>query len=129
MKVNKTLLILSQITNRISLKQTYLEHSQTIVNELNQDRELQIDHSGWRELTAYVIDSKGNVSKLKSAGFVGNHNPFLAANPAVTKISEFQSQFPSFILKRGEEVTILTSVKFHPVFPSKSFSLNFYFAY
>ena len=99
---------------------------QKIVNELNQDRELQIDHSGWRELTAYVIDSKGNASMLKSAGFVGNHNPFLAANPGVTKISEFQSQFPSFILKKGEEVTILTSVKFHPVFPSKSFSFNFY---
>jgi len=60
---------------------------QKIVNELNQDRELQIDHSGWRELTAYVIDSKGNASMLKSAGFVGNHNPFLAANPGVTKIS------------------------------------------
>ncbi len=99
---------------------------QKIFNGLDQDRELQIDHSGWRELTAYVIDAKGNTVKLKSAGFVGNHNPFLATNPGATKISEFQSQFPSFVLKKGEEVTILSSVKFHPIFPSKSFSLSFY---
>ena len=98
---------------------------QDIASELDHDREIQIDASGWRDLTAHVINDKGEVKQLKSTGFVGSFNPYLAGSPTATAITRFESQFPRFLLRKGEEVTVLTRVNFHPIFPAKSFYINF----
>ncbi len=98
---------------------------QQIASDLNHDREIQIEASGWKDLSAYLIDHQGSVKKLKPIGFVGSFNPYLAGSPTATPISRFESQFPRFLLRKGEEVTVLSSVNFHPIFPAKSFYINF----
>lgn len=98
---------------------------QRIASDLNQDREIQIEASGWKDLTAHIVNDKGELKKLKSTGFVGSSNPFLAGSPTATPIFKFDSQFPRFLLRKGEEVTVLSSVNFHPIFPAKSFTINF----
>ena len=98
---------------------------QKIASDLNHDREIQIEASGWRDLTAHVINEQGQIKTLKPTGFVGSSNPFLAGSPTATPISKFESQFPRFLLRKGEEVTVLTRVNFHPIFPAKSFYINF----
>ncbi len=98
---------------------------QQIASDLDHDREIQIEASGWKDLSAYLIDHQGSVKKLKPIGFVGSFNPYLAGSPTATPISRFESQFPRFLLRKGEEVTVLSSVNFHPIFPAKSFYINF----
>lgn len=98
---------------------------QQIASGLDYDREIQIEASGWKDLTAYLLDSQGKVKKLKPVGFVGSSNPYLSGSPTATPILRFESQFPRFILRKGEELTVLSSVNFHPIFPAKSFYLNF----
>jgi serine phosphatase RsbU (regulator of sigma subunit) len=97
---------------------------QKVANDLDRDRDIQIDASGWKDLTPYVVKADGSIQRLKSTGFVGSHNPFLDGSPFSTPISKFQSQFPQFTLKAGTEITLLTRVNFHPIFPAKSFSIN-----
>lgn len=96
---------------------------QKVSNSLDKDRDIQIDASGWKDLTPHVIDEHG-IRKLKSTGFVGSHNPYLNESPYVTPITRFESQFPVFSLRAGAEVTLLTRVNFHPIFPAKSFSIH-----
>lgn len=98
---------------------------QEIVSELDKDREIRIDATGWRDLTPHVIDDKGHIQKLRPTGFAGIHNPYLAGSPQTTAFSQGESQFPTFTLRRGAEVTVLTQVKYHPIFPAKTFSINF----
>lgn len=97
---------------------------QTIESRLDHDRYIQVDASNWKELTPYLIDTSGRIEALKSVGFIGSHNPFLENSPFKTPIAQFGSEFPKFILRQGGELTLLTKVNFHPIFPAKSLSIN-----
>ncbi len=99
--------------------------TQRIASGLDHDRELQVEASGWMDLTPHIVRDSGAIEKLKSTGFVGSSNPFLAGSPAATPIAKFDSQFPRFLLRKGEEVTVITRAHFHPIFPAKSFAINF----
>jgi serine phosphatase RsbU (regulator of sigma subunit) len=97
---------------------------QKIRSQLSTDRIIQIDATGWRDVQPYVIDHENQIKQLKSTGFVGARNAFLEISPFSAKIGDNNSQFPIFTLKAGSEITLLTQVSFHPIFPAKSFSLN-----
>ncbi|MFM7632343.1 MAG: SpoIIE family protein phosphatase [Betaproteobacteria bacterium] len=97
---------------------------QKIKSQLPTDRVIQVDASGWRDVQPYVLHSDGQLKQLKVAGFVGARNAFLEISPSTAKIADNTSQFPIFTLQAGSEVTLLTRVSFHPIFPAKSFSLN-----
>ena len=98
---------------------------QKIRSQLSSDREIRVDATGWKELQAHVIDAHGQITPLQVTGFVPPHNPYLSLSPQVTSLYQFKTQFPVFTLKQHEEVSILTKVKFQPVFPAKSFSIHF----
>lgn len=97
---------------------------QKIENNLDHDRFIQVDASGWKELTPHLIDPGGHIHPLKPVGFIGSHNPFLGDSPFKTSISKFESEFPKFLLKSGTQITLLSRANFHPVFIPKSFSIN-----
>jgi len=97
---------------------------QEIESKLDHDRYIQVDASSWKELTPYLIDTSGRIETLKAVGFIGSHNPFLENSPFKTPIAKYGSEFPKFILKESSELTLLTKVNFHPIFPAKSFSIN-----
>lgn len=94
-------------------------------SQLSADREIRIDASGWKELQSHVIDANGQIRTLQPTGFVPPHNPYLSQSPQATSLFQFKTQFPVFTLKKDEEVAVLTSVKFQPVFPAKSLSIHF----
>ena len=98
---------------------------QTMVSRLDADIDLQIDFSGWKDLTSHIIDSAGQVKTLKPTGFIASHNPYLSASPEVIARSQFTSQFSIFTLKKREEISILTRVNLNASFPTKSLSINF----
>ena len=98
---------------------------QKMVSRLDVDTDLQIDSSGWKDLTSHIIDSAGQVKTLKPTGFIASHNPYLSASPDVITRSQFTSQFPVFTLKKGEEIGILTRVNLNASFPAKILSINF----
>lgn len=97
---------------------------QKIRSQLTYDRVIQIDASGWRDVQPYVVDHENHIRQLKPTGFVGARNAFLDISPYSAKIGDSAGQFPHFILKSGSEITLLTRVSFHPIFPAKSFSLS-----
>ena len=98
---------------------------QKMVSKLNSDTDISIDPSGWKDVNSYIIDSAGQIQKLPPSGWQGAHNPFLSTSPEQTPRSQYTSQFPVFKLKAGKEVSLLSKVNFNPLFPAKSFSLNF----
>ena len=98
---------------------------QRMVNRLDADTYIQIDSSGWKDLTSHIIDGSGNVQTLKSTGFVSPHNSYVSLSLKNTPRSQFTSQFPVFRLKKGEEVAILSKVNLWPISQAKSFSINF----
>ena len=98
---------------------------QKMVSRLDVDTDLQIDSSGWKDLTSHIIDSAGQVKTLKPTGFIASHNPYLLASPDVITRSQFTSQFAVFTLKKGEEIGILTRVNLNASFPTKILSINF----
>ena len=99
---------------------------QDIVNNFDQDKRIQIDSSGWRELSPYVIRNDGEILRLKPAGFeISNFNFYVTGSPSVTAISKFESPFARFLIRKGERVTVLSKAVFHPIFPAKSFSISF----
>ena len=98
---------------------------QKMVSRLDVDTDLQIDSSGWKDLTSHIIDSAGQVKTLKPTGFIASHNPYLSASPDVITRSQFTSQFAVFTLKKGEEIGILTRVNLNASFPTKILSINF----
>lgn len=98
---------------------------QRMISRLDKDREIRIDSTGWKNLTAHIINERGEVTRLKPIGFIGTHNPYLAGSPQATRFSEVGSQFPTFTLRKGEEITVVTRVNYHPIFPAKTFSINF----
>ena len=98
---------------------------QKIASQLPVDRELRIESTGWKGLTAYVIAPNQPMKALKPTGYAGVHNPYLTQAPHLTPISQFSSQFPTFVLKQNEQVTVLAKAQFQPIFPAKTFSINF----
>ena len=98
---------------------------QKVANQLNTDRELRIESTGWKALTAYIIAPNEPMKTLKPTGWIGGHNPYLTQAPHLTPISQFSSQFPTFVLKQNQEVGVLAKAQFQPIFPAKTFSINF----
>jgi len=98
---------------------------QKMVSKLDADTEISIDATGWKDVYSYIISESGQIKDLKPTGWQGAHNPYLSASPEQTPRSQYSSQFPTFRLKAGEEISILTKVNFNPLFPAKSFSINF----
>ena len=98
---------------------------QKIASQLSTDRELRIESTGWKALTAYIIEPNEPIKTLKPTGWVGRHNPYLTQAPHLTPVSQFSSQFPTFILKQNQEVGVLAKAQFQPIFPAKTFSINF----
>ena len=98
---------------------------QTMVSKIDTETDILIDNTGWEYLKSYIIRSDGSVTQTKPFGIRANHNPFLSASPEGTRHAEFASQFPAFRLKKDEYVQVLTRASLNPIFPARSFSINF----
>ena len=98
---------------------------QTMVSRIDTETDILIDNTGWEYLKSYIIRSDGSVTQTKPFGIRANHNPFLSASPEGTRHAEFTSQFPAFRLKKDEYVKVLTRASLNPIFPARSFSINF----
>jgi len=97
---------------------------QKIESKLDHDRFIQIDSSGWKRLTPFLINSDGHTRILKSIGFIGSYNPYLDNSPLKTPIAKYDSGLPKFLLKGNSEATLLIQLNAHPFFNSKSFLVN-----
>lgn len=97
---------------------------QKIESRIDHDRIILVDSSSWNLVAPYLINSAGKIHPLALGGFINNHNPFLQDSPHKIPITKFESGFPKFLLQQGAEVTLLSQLNFHPLFGSRSLSIN-----
>lgn len=97
---------------------------QTLVSQLEGDKEFRIDATGWKNLSSHIIRPNGQVETLPSTGFVPPYNPYLSKGLTETTLSEFKRPFPVFTLRPHEQVVILSKVNVLSIFPPKSFAIQ-----
>ncbi len=88
---------------------------------LDVDRELRIDAPQWDEVRNYVIFEAGQRQALRVTGSLwGTHAPLVDTNPFIRASTADLSQWPVFMLRRGETTQVLTYVR-----PNLNFQAGF----
>lgn len=79
---------------------------------LDADRELRIDAPQWDEVRNYIIIGSGQRQALRVTGSLwGTHAPLADINPFVRAATAGLSQWPVFMLRRGEVTQVLSHLR------------------
>ena len=93
---------------------------------LDTDRELRVDAPLWDEVRSVVIRPDGQRQALRASGNLwGTYAPLVDTNPFIRASSTELSQWPVFILRRGETVMVLSFLRPSQVIQPTSATVQF----
>ena len=103
---------------------------QSVISRLDEDREIRVVPTGgrsWRHVRVFVIDGGGEVRQLKaSAGAMrAAHNRLAELNPLQGRASRELSQYPVFLLPRGESRSILLRLQSDHLYVGAGYPASF----
>ena len=100
---------------------------QKVKNLLPRDYSLRIDPTGWESIDSYVVDARGNITRLKPTGtYRVSHGHMVDINPFLPGSAKVPSQFTIYTLVKDQEITLVTRIKSNSNLPARAFTLNLY---